>query len=143
MRFTRALVCVLSMSALLALSSISAIAEEIVDQVQLPLLPTGIGIDTALQRVYVPGISLPTSERFMDVYNVRDGSHSTLLLAEPDLYTNGVAVNSRNGRVYLRGGTSLVVVDGYTLSIVKTVDIDLLYYYGTDINFPDNISAAV
>lgn len=115
------------------------LAEEIVDQVLLNHQPSAIGIDITLDRVYLPGFS-DTGERVLGIYSVRDGSQSTISL-QSNQTPIGVAVNSKNGRVYVRTDFSEIhVIDGYTRAHVKTVPVDVSFSNGSGINFPDSIA---
>ena len=131
--------CVLSVLGICSYLATAANAEEVVAQASLEFRPTVVGIDTALNRVYLPGISFETGEKLLGIYNVHNGSQTVLSLAEPDLVATGVAVNSNNGRVYLRGDTRLVVFDGYSQDIVKTVQVNLSFDFGVE-NIPENVA---
>lgn len=125
------------------LSSFAArpvISEEIVDQVLLNGQPTAIGMDTTLDRIYLPGFSVETGERVLGMYNLRDGSQSAIPLS---LFETpiGVAINSQTGRVYVRTDFSqILVIDGYARTLVKSVPVDVQFFFGTGTNFPDSIA---
>jgi YVTN family beta-propeller protein len=86
--------------------------------------PWSIAVDPQLNQLY----TVDVNDNELMVLSTEDGSvRKRIAFSEPKTDAAVVVVNQRNGRVFASQGTgsqrTVIVVDGYTNSILRTVDV--------------------
>ena len=105
---------------------ISSSAQQLVTDISVPGVPSGVAVNPASNRVYV---SLHTSTGY--AVAAIDGSSGTVIATTPVTWAFVLAVNVANGRVYTAGcdyGQSpltcgVAVIDGTSDTVIATIPI--------------------
>lgn len=112
------------------LSVISGSNDTIVSRVELGGFPDGIAVNPANHIVYVSGCFTAGSGFVSEIAGSNDSVLATISIQTG--CPGGIAVNPLTGRVYVSTGPSLLVIDGPTNQVVKSIAAP--YSIGVSVN---------